>query len=1171
MATTDPVEWRLFDTDLVTTLGILPSKFSSHLYLELTSPGSGSVNIPLDSTIAAQVTSACFSQCRYRGAIRGGFFVENITKNQAGEAENAGRVLKLTGRGPLALLEDAIVWDDGTSATKREFATMPKAEVLITLIDEAQARGGLQLVTYDFTTLLDSDGNSWDDEVSLEFPVGKSLLDVSRELASLGFEFDINPDGSGGFVLSAYKNGIGTDKSSTVIFRIGMNCTEVGSAEAGGKIKNVVRVKYKEGFTTAKDAASIAARRRRETLFQAEYASNAQVALDFGQAELENVKTPEYSRTIIATDAVSPRLFEDYGIGDTIMLDDGETETPYRIRGLAADWDGENYSNVTLNINSIHYENLIKLNRQVDWLRDIWGTAHDAGLLNASFWAKLGQSGNNGTLRSFAILGTKLYIGGDFTRIGGIDAAGIVSYDLSTGAWDVLGTGLSGTVGGGQTSALALQVIGSTLYIGGNFSSAGGVAASCVASWNGTVFSALGSGLDLQCNALAAIGTDLYVGGNFTSAGGVANTSRIAKWNGAWSALGTGINGQGHALAVSGSTLFAVGAFTNAGGTSVNYIAQWSGSAWSALGTGLTGSGSGAVALTVCGDYLYAGGYFTTAGGISANRIARWHLTDLVWSALDDLGGLNNACLALANDGINIYAGGTFSTAGGVATGSIAKWNLGSWMALGGGISSGGVTTIIVYGLDIYAGGYFNLVEGVSAYYFSAYMTTFNSIVDYLERNGDSFDLAKAIHAATQKTPMVAADEMGYWDSVSKLLRKITFSNLIVSIQALMTYTANRILITTAAGILGVDAKFLYNAVTSVFIHGASSADLDVGATDNSEHHVGVDGTSVGRYTYVYSNTLDNSPFDTGVRAGGTKASPTKVLSGMVIRKWRGRGFYGTSISDISNTMGEIRMVADADWSSTSQPVRIEIWTTAVGSITLTLAMTIGSDGHINIPSGKEYRVNGAGIPYTSLTSRPTAETQTVDIYRCDTPGGISAFVGTIATLPGGAVLTYNVTSGQEGAMVPTSTSQLGKMRLYNPARGNYALISNCVVGTNTLTFTANVPGSWLVGDTITIASQTVSGGSVSWVDIEITSGPTGKSFMFLRLHLSSGTAGDTMWLHPFEAFATSKTSQMDAQVGNTAITYRYTDLVKITGNLFSMQWTGTPSKMIVREAGYLE
>jgi hypothetical protein len=62
----------------------------------------------------------------------------------------------------------------------------------------------------------------------------------------------------------------------------------------------------------------------------------------------------------------------------------------------------------------------------------------------------------------------------------------------------------------------------------------------------------------------------VYAGGDFTTAGGIGANS-IAQWNGSsWSALGSGIEGQVYALAVSGGTLYAGGSFTMAG-TNISY------------------------------------------------------------------------------------------------------------------------------------------------------------------------------------------------------------------------------------------------------------------------------------------------------------------------------------------------------------------------------------------------------------------------------------------------------------------------------------------------------------------------------------------------------------------------------------------------------------------------
>jgi len=196
------------------------------------------------------------------------------------------------------------------------------------------------------------------------------------------------------------------------------------------------------------------------------------------------------------------------------------------------------------------------------------------------------------------------------------------------------------------------------------------------------------------------------------------------------------------------------------------------------------------------------------------------------------------------------------------------------------------------------------------------------------------------------------------------------------------------------------------------------------------------------------------------------------------------------------------------------------------------------------------------------------AETNTNDIFFCSTPGGTSAFVGTINGAPSGANVTYNVTSGTEGAMTVSSSSQIGKMRLYNTTRGNSALISSCNTGTNVITLTANAPANWANGDTITIASQTVSGGGFSWVDVEITSGPTSKNNLFLNLIFSSATVGDTMRLHPFDASHSS--SKYIAAVALAAANTNVFGLYKCNSNVISLSWTGTPSSVAIREAGYL-
>jgi hypothetical protein len=145
----------------------------------------------------------------------------------------------------------------------------------------------------------------------------------------------------------------------------------------------------------------------------------------------------------------------------------------------------------------------------------------------------------------------------------------------------------------------------------------------------------------------------------------------IAKWDGsAWSALGSGMNGYAYALAVSGTNLYAGGNFTSAGGVPANNIAKWDGSAWSALGSGMNGY---VYALAVSGTNLYAGGNFTSAGGVPANNIAKWDGS--AWSALGS--GVNGIVRTLATDGAeHLFVGGEFSQAGTTVSAYIAQANL---------------------------------------------------------------------------------------------------------------------------------------------------------------------------------------------------------------------------------------------------------------------------------------------------------------------------------------------------------------------------------------------------------------------------------------------------------------------------------------------------------------
>jgi hypothetical protein len=398
-------------------------------------------------------------------------------------------------------------------------------------------------------------------------------------------------------------------------------------------------------------------------------------------------------------------------------------------------------------------------------------------------WSSLGTGSSNGvsggivsTVYALAVVGNEVYVGGSFTEAGGVSANGVARFNTQTNTWSSLGTGSSNGVSG---SVAALAVVGNEVYVGGIFTEAGGVSANRVARFNTATntWSSLGmfssNGVNDRVSALAVVGNEVYVGGWFTSAGGVSANS-VARFNtqtNTWSSLGTGssngVSGNVYALAVVGNEVVVGGDFTEAGGVSANRVARFNTqtNTWSSLGTGSSNgvSGIGLVyvyALAVVGNEVVVGGSFTEAGGVSANGVARFNTQTNTWSSLGTgssngvSGGIVSAVNALAVVGNEVYVGGWFTSAGGVSANSVARFNTqtNTWSSLGTGSSNGVnnyVNALAVVGNEVYVGGDFTEAGGVSANGVARFNTQTNtwSSLGTGSSNGVSGGIVSAVNA----------------------------------------------------------------------------------------------------------------------------------------------------------------------------------------------------------------------------------------------------------------------------------------------------------------------------------------------------------------------------------------------------------------------------------------
>lgn len=357
-------------------------------------------------------------------------------------------------------------------------------------------------------------------------------------------------------------------------------------------------------------------------------------------------------------------------------------------------------------------------------------------------WWPLG-AGTDLPVRSLATAPNgDLIAGGEFTVAGSVAASRVARWDGVV--WSPLGAGVGGSV-------LALAVMPNGDVIAGGFvSQAGGQPVNRIARWDGVAWSPLGAGLGglglagVSC-LLPTPSGQLFVGGAFTTAGGIS-ANGVARWDGSnWSALGQGSsgttamtllpNGDLAAAATSfpGVVIGGVARWNGASWTSITntwgpspiyglvslpngelwaggdfqfmnsrHILRWSGSVWSSPGAGNSPDARCFAALP--GGRMIVGGTFPILGGVSARGIASWD--GVAWSPFGGgLGGVS--CVAALTNG-DIVADSTLQ-------GHIRRWNGTTWSSFGTGCN-GSVTTILAMpdgGMVI--GGYFDVVDGVQA------------------------------------------------------------------------------------------------------------------------------------------------------------------------------------------------------------------------------------------------------------------------------------------------------------------------------------------------------------------------------------------------------------------------------------------------------------------------
>jgi Ca2+-binding RTX toxin-like protein len=282
---------------------------------------------------------------------------------------------------------------------------------------------------------------------------------------------------------------------------------------------------------------------------------------------------------------------------------------------------------------------------------------------------------NNSSVRSMALSsdGTRLFVGGTFTRVGGQVRTRLAAVDPVTGAVD---NNWKGT--GTENLVRALVVSGNRLYVGGDFTKVNNEPRQHLAAvntstaaldpvWTPSATKPDGSVSNVYALDVSADGSRVYVGGLFNTISGI-RTEKLASLDAVTGSVDPDFKPAelNHIIAMDVSE----GNVYVGTGDPLEGIESFDGTTgqlrWSVPG-GHPDPRSGDVqAITVWGDTVYAGGHGTLINGLRRNRIfSASAATGAVQPWAPDIpgGGGSLGVWALDHDASQnrLYAGGDFT------------------------------------------------------------------------------------------------------------------------------------------------------------------------------------------------------------------------------------------------------------------------------------------------------------------------------------------------------------------------------------------------------------------------------------------------------------------------------------------------------------------------------
>ena len=197
------------------------------------------------------------------------------------------------------------------------------------------------------------------------------------------------------------------------------------------------------------------------------------------------------------------------------------------------------------------------------------GVLHTGGLAtwNGSDWDVLGSRPLPGIVTSLHANGSIIYVGGRFNDEGRKNNLAMFN---GKSWYSVCGLELADrhdTCGVSGGEVLAMATLKGDLYVGGSFSRAGGLQTPKIARWDGQAWFAM-SALDGDVHALAILGGRVFASGMFGDKSVTkSQSSYLVRWqSGSWESLQGGVGGPVFTMLAMDSCLYVGGLFDSVGG-----------------------------------------------------------------------------------------------------------------------------------------------------------------------------------------------------------------------------------------------------------------------------------------------------------------------------------------------------------------------------------------------------------------------------------------------------------------------------------------------------------------------------------------------------------------------------------------------------------------------------